>query len=102
MNAYLFSDDLSFKAVASQSKMIEDPSNMYAANYAVDKNASTCMRTVAIGNTAPEKSTWWKVDLGGTLNIYSINILFKNYENFGMYYFNSIHFESCYYTQVER
>uniref|UniRef100_A0A8W8NPB9 EGF-like domain-containing protein n=1 Tax=Magallana gigas TaxID=29159 RepID=A0A8W8NPB9_MAGGI len=26
---------------------------------------------------------WWKVDLGGVYNIYSINILFKNYDGSG-------------------
>lgn len=28
---------------------------------------------------------WWKVDLGGVYNIYSINILFKKYDGYGMY-----------------
>lgn len=103
-NAYLFADDLSFKAVASQSKIITDPLNLYAANYSVDRNGASCMRSSTIGTTTPEKSTWWKVDLGGTLNIYSINILFKNYDNYGMYhvYSTCIHVESFYCTQVER
>lgn len=102
MNAHLFADDLSFKAVASQSKMVIDPSNLYAASNAVDRNTSTCMRTVAIGNTAVEKTTWWKVDLGGTFNIYSINILFKNYDYNGMYSIKSKHFDTCCYTEVEK
>lgn len=85
MNVHLFADDLSFKAVTSQSKELFDPSNLYAASRAVDRNPATCMRTVAIGITTPQKSTWWSVDLGGTLSIYSINILFKNYYDYGMY-----------------
>lgn len=28
---------------------------------------------------------WWKVDFGGKYSIYSIYILFKNYDSFGMY-----------------
>lgn len=106
MNSYLFADDLSFNAVATQSKTPNDPSNLYAANYAVDRNPTTCMRTDDIGHTATDKpqlhSTWWKVDFGGTFNIYSINILFKKYINFGMYKFDSIQFESCYCTQAEQ
>lgn len=88
-----FADDISFGAIASQSKILTDPKNLYAASHAVDRNTSTCMRTVAIGNNAPDKTTWWKVDLGETLNIYSINILFKNYDNYGMYHFDSNHVE---------
>lgn len=45
------------------------------------------MRTNAIGRNAPDKTTWWKVDFGAVYNIYSINILFKNYDTFGMYVF---------------
>lgn len=102
MNAHLFADDLSFNAVTSQSKILFDPLNMYVASHAVDRKTATCMRTVAIGNTADVKSTWWKVNLGGAFNIYSINILFKNYDNLGEYSINSKHFDTCYYTQVER
>mgnify|MGYP003692496645 CR=1 FL=1 len=43
------------------------------------------MRTEAIGPTSPYKTVWWKVDLGGVYNIYSVNILFKNYIGYGMY-----------------
>ena len=32
------------------------------------------------------KTVWWKVDLGGVYNIYSVNILFKNYDGVGMYH----------------
>lgn len=97
MNAYLFSDDLSFDATATQSKTPYDPSNLFAANYAVDRNTATCMRTDDIGKTASHfHSTWWKVDFGGTFNIYSIIIFFKNYDTNGMYNFDSIQLEKFY------
>lgn len=83
--AIFYTDDLSFNAVTSQSKILLDSLNLYVASHAVDRNTATCMRTVAIGITTPQKSTWWSVDLGGTLSIYSINILFKNYYDYGMY-----------------
>nr|XP_034321740.1 multiple epidermal growth factor-like domains protein 11 [Crassostrea gigas] len=40
------------------------------------------MRTREIGRNSPHKTMWWKVDLGGLYNIYSINIIFKNYDGF--------------------
>lgn len=47
------------------------------------------MRTKAIGTQSPEKTVWWKVDLGGVFNIYRINVLFKKYdESVGVYYCN--------------
>lgn len=94
--AHYYTDDLSFKAVASQSKVIMDPSNLYVASHAVDRNTATCMRTVAIGNTAEEKTTWWKVNLGGRFNIYSIDILFKNYDNLGEYLVDCTYYVSCF------
>lgn len=48
------------------------------------------MRTYPIGieNTIPDKTVWWKVDLGGVYNIYSIDIQFKNYESkYGINFF---------------
>lgn len=77
------SDDLSFQAFASQSPAYSYLT--YEASNAVDRNTATCMRTDAIGNNAPNKHTWWKVDLGAVYSIYSIDILFKNYDSFGMY-----------------
>lgn len=94
--AHFYTDDLSFKAVASQSGILFDPSNLYAASHAVDRNPATCMRTVTIGSTDVEKTTWWKVDLGGTFNIYSINILFKNYDNLGEYLVDCTYYVSCF------
>ncbi|XP_078328157.1 uncharacterized protein LOC144623568 [Crassostrea virginica] len=66
--------------------MYMDP-DLYKASYAVDRNITTCMRTKPIGVNSPEKTVWWKVDLGGVYNIYSVNILFRNYteyDGFGM------------------
>lgn len=83
----VLTDDLSFQAFASQSPVFPTPSSLshlYKASQAVDRNTTTCMRTDQIGIQSPHRSTWWKVDLGGVYNIYSIHILFKEYENFGM------------------
>ena len=45
------------------------------------------MRTKEIGqgDQIIDKTVWWKVDLGAVYNIYSVNILFKNYDGHGMY-----------------
>lgn len=43
------------------------------------------MRTKPIGLNNPDKTVWWKVDLGGLRNIYSISVLFKNYNDYGDY-----------------
>ncbi|XP_078327528.1 receptor-type tyrosine-protein phosphatase alpha-like [Crassostrea virginica] len=80
-------DDLSYKKVASQSTSYQHPQNepqKYVADNAVDRNTATCMRTEAIGQgeQVPDKTVWWKVDLGGVYNIYSVNILFKNYDGY--------------------
>lgn len=85
MNAYLSVDDLSFKAVASQSPSAPGLHEMTKAINALDRNTDTCMRTDDIGTNAPYNTTWWKVDLGGVYSIYSINIIFKNYYGQGMY-----------------
>lgn len=77
-------DDLSYHKVATQSPIY--PVGGYYASYAVDRNSTTCMRTYEIGRNSPDKTTWWKVDLGIVYNIYSIDILFKNYDGFGMFF----------------
>lgn len=80
-------DDLSFQAVASQSPIFSSERyNLYEANNALDRNTATCMRTNDIGINSSHKTVWWKLDLGGVYSIYSINILFKNYPGYGMYY----------------
>ena len=65
--------------------------DFYKAGNAVDRNISTCMRTKEIGRNSPEKTVWWKVDLGGMLNIHSVNILFKNYNGYGKITADFIH-----------
>lgn len=57
---------------------------MFKASLAVDGNKSTCMRTLEIGLNSQFKRVWWKVDLGGVYNIYSVGILFRNYDGQGM------------------
>ena len=59
--------------------------NGYVAGNAVDRNTTTCTRMEIIGENSPEISVWWKVDLDGVYNIYSVNILFKNYNGYGMH-----------------
>ena len=84
---FYFKDDLSHNKDASQSHTYPGASWItYGAELAVDGNTATCMRTEAIGSNSPYKTMWWKVDLGGVYNIYSVNILFKNYDGFGMYH----------------
>lgn len=36
------------------------------------------MRTKLIGTTSPDKTVWWKVDLGAVYNIYSVDISLNN------------------------
>ena len=79
-----FIDDLSNMKDASQSPTYHGPG--YGAELAVDGNTATCMRTESIGPNSFYKTVWWKVDLGGVFNIYSVNILFKNYDGYGMYH----------------
>lgn len=84
-------DDLSSHALASQFPGFSFSSSHYSyeATNAVDRNTATCMRTdaIGIGASAINKHTWWKVDLGAIYNIYSIDILFKDYRQLGMYVF---------------
>lgn len=56
----------------------------YKAENAVDRNYTTCMRTHEVGHNSGYQTTWWKVDLGGIVNIYRIHILFKSYDKEGM------------------
>ncbi|XP_078327535.1 receptor-type tyrosine-protein phosphatase alpha-like isoform X3 [Crassostrea virginica] len=78
-------ENLSYQKMATQSTTVIPPPNdpdKYLAGNAVDRNFSTCMRTEAIGGNSPYKTVWWKMDLGGVYNIYSVNILFKNYDGY--------------------
>lgn len=71
------------KKNATQSPLY--PGTSYDASNAVDRNVGTCMRTEGIGLKSVYHSAWWKVDLGGIYNIYNVNILFKNYEGYGIH-----------------
>lgn len=81
---FIFKDDISYHKVATQSSTYIG--QQYEAKNAVDRNKISCTRTDSIGRSSPDKTVWWKVDLGGVYNIYSITILFKNYDGFGVYY----------------
>ena len=79
---------MSKNKVATQSKTFttsEGVVHQYTPGNAVDRDITTCMRTEPIGSTSKEQTVWWKVDLGGVYNIYSVNILFKNYAGEGMF-----------------
>lgn len=76
-------DDLSYHKTATQSITSTGGETRYGAGNAVDRNTLTCMRTREIGRSSPFKTMWWKVDLGVRYSIYSINIIFKNYDGFG-------------------
>lgn len=81
-------DDHSVQGFASQDPRYPGQEyRLYEAGNAIDRNTATCMRTdaIGIGPTASYKHTWWKVDLGEVYSIHSIDILFKNYDTFGMY-----------------
>ena len=80
---YMDTDDLSRQKTATQSPTIPGSNDLYKASNAVDRDITTCMRTEQIGPTSPYKTVWWKVDLGGVYNIYSVNIVFKNYDGEG-------------------
>ena len=74
--------------VATQSTTFPPPlhdADKNIAGNAVDRDITTCMKTDVIGENSPDKTVWWKVDLGGVYGIYSVNILFKNYDGYGMY-----------------
>lgn len=75
------SDILSYKKNALQSSIY--PGTSYYAKNAVDKNITTCMRTQSIGLNSLDKTVWWKVDLGAVYNIHSVNIIFRNYDDWG-------------------
>ena len=75
--------------VATQSTTYPIPKNyadIYEADNAVDRNITTCMRTDAIGENSRDQTVWWRVDLGGVYNIFSVNVLFKNYYGQGNFF----------------
>ena len=76
---------MSRKKVSTQSTIAVGPIDVYKAGNAVDRDITTCMRTKPIGLASVDKTMWWKVDLVGVYNIYSVNILFRSYDGLGMY-----------------
>ena len=84
---------MSKSKVATQSTTAVSTTGDFLASKAVDRDITTCIRTIPIGGNSPEKTVWWRVDLGGVYNIYSVNILFKNYEGHGIF----LHFRFVYY-----
>lgn len=76
-----FTDDLSYNKLASQSHTVIGTD--YAAGNAVDRNSTTCMRAQAIGHNSPDKTVWWRVDLGRVYSIYSINVIFRTWDGYG-------------------
>ena len=86
MGFFLFTDDLSNNKSATQSTTaVGLTDDDFIASNAVDRDITTCMRTKPIGTSSVGKTMWWRVDLGGVYNIYSVNILFKNYDGYGVY-----------------
>lgn len=84
MIAFFWKDDLSYGKKAIQTDRFKGyPVPVFSAQNALDRNVTTCTRTAIIGNTSPDKNVSWQVDLGGVYNIYSIAILFKEYEGHG-------------------
>ena len=77
--------DLSYTKNATQSTIAPSSTNAFSAAKAVDRDMTTCMRTNDIGRTSPDKSMWWKVDLGLVYTIHSVSIMFKNYIDKGVY-----------------
>ena len=75
---------MSQNKIATQSTTAAGPTDAFRASNAVDRDIKTCMRTDGIGLTNPDMAEWWKVDLGRAYNIYSVDILFKNYNGFGI------------------
>ena len=84
---FLFTDDLSKNKVATQTTTHGATSSVeykYVAGNAVDSDITTCMRTHPIGKLCVDRTVWWRVDLGGVYNIYSVNVKFKNYDGYGI------------------
>lgn len=78
----ILTDNVSFKKMANQShtysNLLDD------AKHGVDGNSATCMKTYDIGVNSLIAAVWWIVDLGRVYRIQSINILFKNYDGYGL------------------
>ena len=77
-------DDISYQHYAIQYPLYGGHAEFYKATNALDRNISTCTRNEGIGPNSLHKSVMWRVDFGGVYNIYSVNILFKHYEGYGI------------------
>ena len=85
LTCYIVIDDLSDHRNATQSTTHQGAPDQYKAGNAVDRDVTTCMRTIPIGQNSPDKTVWWKVDLGEIYSIYNVSIRFKNYDGYGNY-----------------
>ena len=85
LTCYIVIDDLSDHRNATQSTTHQGAPDQYKAGNAVDRDITTCMRTIPIGQNSPDKTVWWKVDLGEIYSIYNVSIRFKNYDGYGNY-----------------
>lgn len=83
---FFYLEDISYNKSTNQSHSHTDEN--YDASHAVDRNTLTCTRTYNIGLNSSHKTVWVTVDIGGIFNIHSINIQFKNYEGYGMFFFS--------------
>lgn len=82
----MFIDDISHNKFATQSHTNYNND----ASRAVDGNTATCMQTnaIGVGTSFRYRTVWWRVDLGEVHNIYSIKIQFKNYNGYGLCFYN--------------
>lgn len=93
-----YKDDLLFNKVVIQLYIYLGIG--YDVNNVVDGNIVMCMRIKVIGLNNFDKIVWWRVDFGGFRNIYSISVLFKNYNGYGDYnLFLKLYFKFCVYMQ---
>lgn len=90
----MFKDDLSYHKNATQSHTHRQDLVLFGAYRALDRDEKTCTRADDIGPNSSKKNVLWRVDLGGVFNIYSINILFRNYDGFGINLCSFIYYES--------
>lgn len=83
----MYIDDISDNKIATQSHNYY----IYDASRAVDGNTGTCMKTepIGVGTGFSYRAVWWKVELGAVYRIYSINIQFKNYDGYGLYFYTT-------------
>lgn len=87
------SDDLSYNKIATQSHTFTGTG--YDASNAVDGNTATCMRSKDIGRNSLYKTVWWKVDLGEIYSLHSVNIIFRNYLEYGLCFIEIYEISYC-------